>query len=119
MFMNKYKLSTFALIAVVLVLLFCNVENRESAEGEKVARERAEARYQVTLDSAYGAQAVLEDSVFYYKKAKKASDSIALGEQKRGQLIQKRYEKVTHVRFSNDSLRSGALSDLYPSYIRP
>lgn len=103
------------LVILCCVFLFWDIQDRDYAESQRIEKEQAEADFKHTLDSAYSAGKLLIDSITYYKADKKRSDSTVNAIKVTAGIIQKRYEKVAHISYSNDTLRSSALSDLYPS----
>lgn len=115
---SYYKWLFAGLVGYAILITWTAVDKNEYAEAKRVEFLRLEAKYEFTLDSARRAGKSLTDSISAAKTAKLVSDSIALAEKGRAQKIQKAYEKITHVRYANDTLRSRAISELYHSFRR-
>ena len=107
------------LIGIILILLFWNVENKQASEDYRIELEQQKATLKHWEDS-------LRAQIKEYQKAdlralqviQEATIRADRAEAKLNTANEK-IKYVRFVRFSSDSVRSGAISELYPSYKRP
>jgi hypothetical protein len=117
MFMNKYKLSTFALIAVVLVSLFWGAERNEYADSQRIEKERVERDTKKQLNTLRQealaerkARKAIEAENLTLRKTSKKSDSTAT-------IWQKRYTHEKNKKFGHfsDAGYDSLVTGLYPN----
>lgn len=120
--MKKLDFKTLVISGLVMLLIvsgFFHVEQTDIVEAYRMEKERAEKRLQHNDDSLRSvirefqaadlrALQVIQEATI---RADRAENQLTIANEK--------LKKVRFVRFPNDSVRSGAISELYHSYKRP
>lgn len=108
--MNKYKLSTFALIAIVILLVvFGRTEYGEYAQAQKIEKERYRKELKRVRDSVETVIKRKDGEILKAIRESALADQVAQESVKEAEKYRKKYEAVKFVAYDSDSARQLAI----------